>query len=241
MEKRNIIRTGFVFIITAVLFFTGCGKETDQARQVSVNGEAIVYVTPDKVLLNFGVYSENKVLKKAVTENNEIIGKVNAVVRGHKVEEKDIQTGRLNVGTTNTGYPDYKFTGYSVSNEMVVTVYDVEIVEQLVLDLFDAGVNNLRGITFQTTELQKYRSQARTMAVEAAHKKAVEMTGVLGQEPGKAISIVEGVYSSYSPSLQTQNMMVQEESAYRDVESDIISLGQIPISASVSVVFEIED
>jgi len=53
-------------------------------------------------------------------------------------------------------------------------------------------VNFLLGVDFRTTELKKYREQARELAARAAREKADKIAAVLGESVGHAITINEG-------------------------------------------------
>ena len=59
------------------------------------------------------------------------------------------------------------FDGYTVRNMFVVTLNDARV-ETLISKALESGVNYLLGVEFQTSELKKYRDEARELAVRAA-------------------------------------------------------------------------
>jgi uncharacterized protein YggE len=104
-----------------------------------------------------------------------------------------------------------------------------------------AGVTNINGIDFQTTELKKYRRQAREMALKAAKEKADEMAAVLGQSTGEPVAINENAISASS-----SRRIVLAQNSFQDMSggiseiSDTIALGKISIRANVTVVFKLK-
>ena len=232
---RIIILTGFILLLAS-----GCGDNDEAPRQISVNGEAVVYVKPDKIDISFGINTRDLDLQKAAAENNEIVKKAKAVLKENGIDDKDIQTGRLNISISYR-YSDDKIDYYNVKNNIIATLYDAEIIDRLISELIDSGINQLYSVEFKTSELQKYRIQAREMAVKAAKKKAEEMAAVLDEEIGEVLAITEGYSSSYyyyQP--QSQNAMISMGENYSE-GGEAVALGQIPVRASISASFRLKD
>jgi uncharacterized protein YggE len=114
-----------------------------------------------------------------------------------------------------------------------------------------AGVNYIHGVDFQTTELRKYRDQARELALKAAQEKAEMMAATLGQKIGKPLQINEVTIGApwwYSSSWwgygrqtgMTQNV-TQNAGDNQGETSDTIALGKISIRANVTVTFELQE
>ena len=79
--------------------------------------------------------------------------------------------------------------GYVVRKSLTVRLNDISKFEDLFTDLLDAGVNVVHGIEFRTTELRKYRDQARALAIKAAHEKAQALAQTAGRHAGSTLSI----------------------------------------------------
>ena len=127
-----------------------------------------------------------------------------------------------------------------------MTLTDVSIFEDIMTDLIGAGADQLISVDFRTSELRKYRDQARALAVKAAKEKAQAMAGELGQTIGKPFSISESgsyIYSWYGRSssragaFNTQ-VSVNSQPAYEGNEP--IGLGKIGITAKINVSFDLE-
>ena len=106
----------------------------------------------------------------------------------------------------------------------------------------------MHGIEFRTTELRKFRDQARLLAVKAAREKADLLARESGRRVGKAVSIGEasyGYHSSYGSwwggrySSMTQN--ITQNLGGSPLESDsTLAPGQISIRASVHTSFVLQ-
>ena len=118
--------------------------------------------------------------------------------------------------------------------------------------LITNGVNYVNGVDFRTTELRKYRDQARKMAIRAAKEKAEALTTELGAKLGKVYSINAydngGIYGgsfrggfngSYNNSVQNVITTIPSGGA-SDNTVETFAVGMISVSASVNVSFLIE-
>lgn len=225
----------------------------DDRPKITVNGEAVVNVKPDKIVVTLGIETWDAEIMTAKQKNNDILKKAVAAIKGSGIPEKEIQTDHLSIEPRyKDDYRKDNFIGYFVRNAFVVTLAETDKVEELVTKVLQAGVNYIHGIDFQTTEFKKYREQARDLALKAAKEKAEKMAGVLGQSVGAPIQINENYsgspwsyYSSWSGwgSSRSQGM---SQNAIQNVQggsgevSDTIALGKISIRANVSVTFELK-
>ena len=225
----------------------------DDRHRISVNGEAMVNVAPDRILITFGVDTRDVDLAAAKLQNDTIVKRALAAVKESGVPGKDIQTDQLSIDQRFVSGPrgGQVFDGFTVRNMFVVTVDDPKKVESLISKALNSGVNYLLGVDFQTAELKKYREQARTLAVEAAREKATKMAATLGQTVVHPIQISEGgypgpsYYSSWSGSgwsNRGRNSSASQNSGQVSggAADDTIALGKVGVRASVSVVFELQ-
>jgi uncharacterized protein YggE len=221
--------------------------------RITVNGEAVVNVKPDKIAMTFGIETWDRDIGIAKQKNNDISRNAVAAMKGCGVPEKDIQTDYLSVEPRyKDDYHKKDFIGFFARNTFVVTLTEAGKVEELVTKVLQAGVNYIHGIDFETTELKKYREQARELALKAAKEKADKMASVLGQSVGAPVEIDENRsgspwwhYSSWrgwgSGCYQSMSQNVAQEvpGGSGDI-SDTIALGKISIRANVAVTFELK-
>jgi len=223
----------------------------DDRPKITVSGEAIVKVQPDKIVITLGIETNDNDVNAAKQKNNDIMRKALTAIKECGVEEKDIQTDYLSIEPRWKEYERYKFLGYFVRNTLVVTLNDTQKVEELLTKALQAGVNYIHGVDFQTTEFKKYREEARVLALKAAKEKAEKMASVLGQTVGNPIQINENpdgapwcYYSSWSGwgrdrGMSSQNV-IQDVQGFTGEISDTIALGKISVRANVNVVFELK-
>ncbi len=217
-------------------------------RTISTTGEATVYVVPDRVVVNLGIETFAADLDAARASNEAAGRKLMQAVLGLNIEKRDIATDRLQVEIhrrfENGRYVD--IDGYFVRRGYAITLKDAALFEILVETALKNGANQIQDVTFSTTELRKYRDQARQMAIRAAKEKAVMLAKELDCIVGKPKTINEsGGYVYFGGyrwdrggSISAQNV-VQAVAGPRDT-GEALPLGQIAVSASVSVTFEMQ-
>jgi hypothetical protein len=179
------------------------------------------------------------------------VRKVIAAAKAFNIEDKYIQTDFINIQPI---YEDYyhkvdEIIGYRVGKMIVITLRDIDKFDGLLTEVLDAGANYVHGIEFQTTELRKYRDQARALAIEAASEKAQALSQELDQDIGAPISIYEnpsGWWSSYGSWWGSRwgggisQNVIQNAGLEAFTTEGGIAPGQISVRASVSATFELK-
>jgi uncharacterized protein YggE len=109
--------------------------------------------------------------------------------------------------------------------------------EPLYSEALASGVNNIYGVTYQTSKLKQLKEEARTLAVLDAKDKAVKLAAPLGAEIARPYSIQENAgYEGPRPMMQMA--MMKSEAA--DSAAPTIAFGEIKVTSSVSVSFELK-
>jgi len=217
---------------------------------ISVNGDATVKVVPDEIILTLGVETRHKELTEAKSENDKRVRRVIALAKSYGVDPKYIQTDFINIS------PEYEYinydidriVGYRVGKTIVITLKDIDKFDGLYSDVLELGANYVHGIEFRTSELRKYRDQARALAIKAAEEKATALAAELGRSIGNPTHINEnysGWWSSYGRwwgsrwgGMMSQNV-VQNAGLEGYTTEGGVAPGQIEVNASVSVTFEL--
>jgi uncharacterized protein YggE len=219
-------------------------------RTISVTGTAQVMVVPDEVALTLGVETSDLQLVTAKANNDAIVKKVLDITKTMGIDPKNVQTDYMNIQPRyDSNYPKPNFIGYFVQKNIVITLKDVSKFEDLLSQALEAGVNYVHNIDFRTTELRKYRDQARDLALKAAQEKAQAMASTVGQQVGQPLAVREDYNRWYYPwnswwggsygNQMSQNVVQNSGQTAPDSE-DSLALGQIAVSASVSVDFELK-
>ena len=217
-------------------------EDKPEPRLVTVAGEAEVNVSPDEVVFDVTLQAFGKELKTAKTQVDDKLKGLIALAHKHGVAEADTQTDYIRVEPRFKGNNDTKaFLGYWVRKDLVFTLRDVTRAEGLLSELLDFGVWSINSISFRSSQMRKYRDQARDLAMRAAREKAAALAGSVGQKIGKAYSIEEEVpEQGYSSQNARSNNIATVESESSSASEGTLALGLIKISARVTVKFELE-
>jgi uncharacterized protein YggE len=210
-----------------------------EPRLITVTGEAEVLVVPDEVVFDLTVQTLNKELRPAKAQTDERLKKLIDLTRRYNVDPKDVQTDYIKLEPRYRGNDESRtFIGYSVRKDLVFTLRDVSRAEELLSEVMESGITRVNGVRFQTSQMRKYRDQARALAIRAAQEKAAALTAEIGQKIGKAYSIEEETPGGNPYANVSQNSLAMSGGDAASSEGTL-SLGQIKVTARVTVRFEL--
>lgn len=224
--------------ICACLLVVSCfalGEDRSQLKAVRVTGTAEVKVVPDRAVIEIGVEKESPSAIQAKAAEDAASRKILAALRAGGVDEKDIQTTYLALRPSVRYEKKVRIPYFVAEQTLAVTVRDLSKLDQLLQSLVRAGGNRIDSVHYETSDLRKYRDQARDLAVKAAREKAQALAAALGQEIGKAQYIEEVPETLYSGALQ--NSVSYNDRGREYVAST--AAGRSSISASVTVAFDL--
>jgi uncharacterized protein YggE len=247
MKKQNIL-----MILIASLFFALTIKaqtiDVTKAPTVKVTGTAEIQVVPDEVNFSLRVRKSDKNLTTAKAQNDEGVRKILELVKRFNLAPADVKTDYISVSekydrVKQEGDDEYTeiFAGYTVSKTVIVKLRNVIRFEEFFSAIVGAGISEIGNVSFESSQLRKYRDQARAMAMRAAKEKAEALAKEIGQTIGKAISIEEENTGggSYSYSQNVNSNVRSNTSAINGSDSDggTFSVGTISVKAQVEVEF----
>ena len=218
-------------------------------RTVQVTGTALINVTPDRALVQLGVQSNGVTVDAVQNTNTLAIQRVITALKLQGVEPKDIATDLYVIEPVYENYDSLYIKGYRIYNTVAVTVRDISKTSAIVSAALVAGANQVNNVGFYTSELRKYRDQARELAITAAKEKAQALANAAGAETDCVLNISENTWSYYNgwwygsgrdSNLWTQNTVqnVTPSDLGNSSEGDEpISLGQISVKAQVSATY----
>ena len=224
----------------------------DSSRSIQVSGVAVVNVTPDRALIKLGVQSNGRSAKEAQSRNSATIRQVVKTLKSLGIEEKDIATDWYVIEPLYEDYDSLRIKGYRIYNIIEITMRDVGKANDAIVAAFQAGANQVVDVQFYTSELRKYRDQARKLAMKAATEKAEALSSVAGSGVGCVLTINENTYSNFyfggwrwygynsNPNLWTQNVVqnaAPNAGESPSQEDGPLSAGQISIRAEVNASF----
>jgi uncharacterized protein YggE len=212
---------------------------------ITVTGQAEIMVVPDEVNFSLRVVTMEKELEPAMTKNDQIVKAVFAIARKYQIPPTQLQTDWINVSQRFsdervTRQPPV-FLGYTVTKNVAIILRDVSKTEDLLADIIKSGVSEVQNVSFQTTQLRKHKDEARARAMKAAQEKATAMAKEIGQTIGKAYSIKEDGPTYNFSYAQNSNSNFRADSGEASAnDENTIALGQISITARVTVSFELK-
>lgn len=230
---------------------TTTAQSCDHARSIQVSGTAVVNVLPDRALIQLGVQS-NGTTPQAVEEiNTTATQDVIMAIETLGIERKDITTDLYIIEPLYDDYDSLYIKGYRINNIIAITLRDVSKTSRVIAAALQAGANQVVNVDLYTSELRKFRDQARDMAMTAAREKAQALALSAGAEAGCVLSINENSWSSYNGwwwGAQNQNQWTQN--AMQNVApsgapatsggDEPISLGMISVRAEISATFALK-
>ena len=223
----------------SLLCLTGLMAADDRVppKVVRVTGTSEVRVVPDRAVVELGVQKQDP---KASTAKRAVDGaarQILAALHSNEVDEKDVQTTYLSLRPESYTRKGVRISYFVAEETLTVTVRNLSKLDTLLEALVQAGGNRIDSITYETSDLRKYRDQARELAVKAAREKATALAQALGQDIGKAYLIDEVPEYEYSRGLMANE--AYSYSARAKPAGPSLAPGQKTISASVTVSFDL--
>ncbi len=227
----------------------------DATRTIQVSGTAVVNVKPDRALIQLGVQSNGRSAKEAQANNTATINKVTKALKALGIESKDIATDWYVIEPLYEDYDSLHIKGYRIYNVIAITMRDVDKANDAIVAAFQAGANQVVNVEFYTSELRKYRDQAREMAMTAASEKAKALAQTAGADTSCVLNINENTSSHFNgwgwwwgygnnQNQWTQNAVQNAAPAAGGETSALddgpVSTGMISIRAEVSATFSLK-
>lgn len=224
-------------------------------RTIQVSGTAIVNVRPNRVLIQLGVQSNGRSPKEVQAVNAATISRVTKSLQNLGVSSKDIATDWYIIQPLYEEYDSIRIKGYRIHNMVAITLRDVSRANEIIAAAFQAGANQVVNVEYYTSNLRKYRDQARDLAMKAATEKAADLASAAGAETGCVLSINENSWSYLNDSgwswwyggrdtnLWTQNVVqnaAPSGNAANPIEEGPVSPGQISVRAEVNASFSLK-
>ena len=201
--------------------------------QLTVQGRGVVNATPDKATVSFTVSSEDASATVALDSNNVAMKKFMKSLDTLGIQKKDIQTSDFNVGPKYSrigNTDDYKLVGFTVSNQVTVTVKQFDTLSKLLEQSLRDGVTRVSGVTFGICEPEELANKARKAAVDDARKKADLYAESLGVR-------ITGVKSLSEDNVGGRTYTYRQAD-YAPASSVPIERGQMSVAVGVTVVYE---
>lgn len=182
---------------------------SQQWKTVTVTGQGRVAYNPDLAVVTLGVQID-KVAKpdEALNQLNTKVSSIITAVKAAGVEPESIQTQNYSL------YPQYDYqdnvstvSGYNANQQLVIKVtgYDEDQAKlsRVIAAASQSGANQVSSLTFDSSEMNELKQQARLAAISDAKSKSSSLAETAGVELEDIIGWYENyvnpspVYSTY--------------------------------------------
>jgi uncharacterized protein YggE len=209
-------------------------QSIDAPWGVSVFGASSVDAAPDLARLRVTIRQTRQQPGEAFEVTRGGVNQIREVLRGHGVPDAAVSTSRLNLKSSWNNYGNERtFLGYECTASFVIELRELDTLETVLVNVVEAGANQVDGVEFDVSTKKELRAQARTAAVAAAREKAVLYTEAAGVRLGPVVHIQD------VDSDQLQNVYRSHGQGGGAGGDGDLSPGKISVSAGVLLGFSI--
>ena len=212
---------------------------------ITVNSSETVTVIPDIAQVIYAVRTEAKDAAGCQQKNTEDVNQVVTLLKNLGVAETSIQTSDYYM------YPIYNYsnntqriTGYEATTSLTVSDLPIEHLGNILTESVNAGINNIQSITYQSSQYDESYTEALTLAVASARKKAEALASAGGCTLGGVANIREN--SNYSEARYTDNALASQMRSYSATkemaleDSANIMPGEVDVEVHITVEYFIQ-
>jgi uncharacterized protein YggE len=157
---------------------------------VVVRGTASVTAEPDLARLSFRIVRVEQSPAAAFDAVNAAVARVRTALSQHGLPDEAVRSSRLDLATEYS-YVDggRRFAGHRCQARFAVESSDLDDVEALLVDLVEAGANEIDAVQFDVSATAELRVEARRQAVAAGRARAEEYASAAGARLGAILHI----------------------------------------------------
>jgi len=198
MQRQQTSRFLPLLVMVMCWSMTASAQGNRVERTVTVSATGSVSVQPDIARIATGVVSEAETARDALQRNSATMKKVIDGLKAAGIDAADLQTSDLSI------HPRYdqpkdgrapKITGYRVSNQVRITARDMSRLGELLDTLVKLGANEAGGISFDVSNAETLRDEARRQAIANALRRARLYAEASGAAVGAVLTISEDVFA----------------------------------------------
>lgn len=213
--------------------------ETKVIPKLTVRGYATLKKPTDQLQITLGVVTESHDATRALEENSRKAQDIIQAFKSVGLKEEEFETGRFQIRPRYSTRPRQtepgwqpQIIGYEVRHNLVINTLKINLAGELIEVANKSGANSIDSIRFDLSDKRKYRAEAISIATANALTDArtlAESAGVRLLRP-LSIDLEDG-----HPNIPPYAMAIAPEAGI----SPPITSGQITVTASVSIVYEI--
>lgn len=227
-----------ILAIILILGISSTAAAEERISTISVNGEGVVEVAPDRATISVGVVTRDKNAAKVQNDNSRIASEIIKAVAALGIDKKNIRTGNYSFHQYYRQENNKRVAdGYEANNTVTIIVDDLNLVGKVIDTSLSHGANNIDSLEFGIKNKSALQNDAIRLAVRDARAKAE----VVAAELGKNIIGVKNVAvnSGYISAPRANKMFAAQMEMDMAIETPIES-GTLTCNANVHVEFEID-
>lgn len=205
--------------------------------ELSVVGEGKVNAVPDTANVSAGITVSNaKTANEAETKISDVNNKIVAALSQLGIDKKDIQTSNFSVNPAyNYQIPSDPNTisGYTGTATLTIKVRKVDDLPKVITAATEAGANQVYNNGFSIENPEKFREEARNMAIKNAREQAEKLARQLGIKLGKVVNISESTNGSSPMPYRAEAMLDAGMTKGPDLQP-----GSQTVTSTVTLYFE---
>jgi len=200
---RPLYRFLFPMLLAPALIAPAASADDVTARRsITITANGSVTAVPDLARITSGVSTEAPVARDAVAKNSEAMKKIIAGLKASGIDDKDIQTASFHIEPRYTRAREGEapaIDGYRATNQVQVIVRNLDKLGEVLDRLVGLGANEMAGLSFDASQGEKLKDDARKDAVANAQRRAKLYADAAGVELGEVLQIEEGGDSGLRP------------------------------------------
>lgn len=200
------------------------------SHTITVVGATSVTRVPDVVRISVGVTATKSTVKLARDAAGRSMKAVISSIKALGIDEKDIKTTGIDLSAQYNN--SSKITGYRMSEQLQITVRDLDKAGDVVDTATAKGATEVNGLSFEVADPASAMDEARAAAIAQARTSAQKMAAAAGVSLGEVVSISESFASSPGPYYAGDSL--------RGAAIPQLEPGTQDVQATVSVSFAID-
>jgi uncharacterized protein YggE len=209
-------------------------QSIDKPWGASVFGAASVEAAPDVARLRVAIKQTRSKPGEAFEVTRGAVNQVRDVLRGHSIPDAAVSTSRLSLRSMwNFTNNERNFLGYECTASFVIELRELDILEAVLIDVVEAGANQVDAVEFDVRGKMQLRAQAREAAIAAAQEKAELYARASGVRLGPVIHIKD-----VDSEPMQNNYRSHGQSGGASGEGDLAP-GKVSVSAGVVIGFSL--
>jgi uncharacterized protein YggE len=247
MKKMLAVPKQYLFgiAVAAIFLLAGCTASGQTAtsettavspnRSITVVGSGEATGKPDQAQVQIGVDTVAQTVAQATAQNQRAVTAVLSAIKAQNVADSDIQTSNYSVWAEQNTNADGAtiITAYHVSNQVNVTIRNIDTVDQIIGAATEAGANNIYGVSFTVNDFSALEEQARQEAIADAQSRAGDLASLTNVSLGDVLVVSEVIGN---PGVQPLGF----GGGLAAVADPTISPGQLTYQVQVQVTYAIK-